>query len=168
MLFEQISKKAQSIKARCKTCDPYKIAEQLNIKVRFAEDFVRLKGMYTVVARNRFIILSRSLDEQTARIVLAHEIGHDRLHFDLAKQTGFSDITLYDMNTRPEYEANIFAAELLLDTDEVLELIYDGRDALETAKILGSDVNLVALKVASLTKQGYQFRLQDYRSDFLK
>jgi Zn-dependent peptidase ImmA (M78 family) len=168
MLFEQISEKARALTARCKTRDPYKIAEQLNIKVRFAEDFVRLKGMYAVIARNRFIILNRSLDEHTARIVLAHEIGHDRLHFDLAKKTGFSETALYDMNTRPEYEANIFAAELLLDTDEVTELIYDGRDALETAKILNSDVNLIALKVASLTKQGYQFRLQDYRSDFLK
>jgi Zn-dependent peptidase ImmA (M78 family) len=168
MLFEQISEKARALTVRCKTRDPYKIAEQLNIKVRFAEDFTRLKGMYAVVAKNRFVIMNRNLDEQTARIVLAHEIGHDRLHFDLAKRAGFSEIALYDMKTRPEYEANIFAAELLLDTDEVLELIYDGRDTLETAKILHSDVNLVALKVASLTKQGYQFRLQDYRSDFLK
>ena len=28
---------------------------------------------------------------------------------------------LYDMTTKPEYEANIVAAEILLDTDEVLD-----------------------------------------------
>ena len=32
---------------------------------------------------------------------------------------------LYDMTTKPEYEANIVAAEILLDTDEILEYIYD-------------------------------------------
>ena len=29
------------------------------------------------------------------------------------------------MTTKPEYEANIVAAEILLDTDEILEYIYD-------------------------------------------
>jgi Zn-dependent peptidase ImmA (M78 family) len=168
MNFEKISEIANGLSARFNTRDPYEIAQGLNIKVRFADDFNRLKGMYTIIARNRFIILNGSLNEQTKKIVLAHEIGHDRLHAAFAKASGFREITLYDMNTRPEYEANIFAAELLLDSERVLELIYDGRDILETAKILGSDVNLIALKVASLTKQGYQFRLQDYRSDFLK
>jgi Zn-dependent peptidase ImmA (M78 family) len=168
MNFEKISETANALAARFKTRDPYEIANGLNIRVRLADDFTRLKGMYTIIARNRFIILNGKLSEQTKKIVLAHEIGHDRLHYALAKTTGLREITLYDMNTRPEYEANIFAAELLLDTERVLELIYDGRDILETAKILGSDVNLIALKVASLTKQGYQFRLQDYQSDFLK
>jgi Zn-dependent peptidase ImmA (M78 family) len=168
MIFEKISETANALAARCKTRNPYEIAEQLGIKVRFADDFARLKGMYTVILRNRFIILNSALDEQTRKIVLAHEIGHDRLHFAIAKSSGFREITLYDMNTRPEYEANIFAAELLLETEKVLELVYDGRDILETARILHSDVNLVALKVASLSKQGYQLHLQDYRSDFLK
>ena len=31
---------------------------------------------------------------------------------------------LYDMTTKSEYEANIVAAEILLDTDEVLDYIY--------------------------------------------
>jgi Zn-dependent peptidase ImmA (M78 family) len=168
MIFEKISDTANALAARYKTRDPYEIAERLHIKVRFADGFARLKGMYTVILRNRFIILNNSLDEQTRKIVLAHEIGHDRLHAALAKSSGFREVTLYDMNTRPEYEANIFAAELLLETEKVLELVYDGRDILETAKILGTDVNLVALKVASLSKQGYQLRLQDFRSDFLK
>jgi hypothetical protein len=31
-----------------------------------------------------------------------------------------------------------------------------------------SDVNLVALKLATLRQQGYQFRLFDFRDDFLR
>ena len=31
---------------------------------------------------------------------------------------------LYDMRSKPEYEANIVAAEILLDNDELLDYIY--------------------------------------------
>ena len=50
---------------------------------------------------------------------LAHEIGHDRLHRALAKKHGLQEFVLYDMATKPEYEANIVAAEILLDSDEI-------------------------------------------------
>ena len=36
------------------------------------------------------------------------------------------------------------------------------------AKCMSSDINLVALKVANFNRRGYDFRLQDSRSDFLK
>ena len=32
---------------------------------------------------------------------------------------------LYDMTTKPEYEANIVASEILLDSNEVLDYIFD-------------------------------------------
>ena len=48
------------------------------------------------------------------RIVCAHEIGHDRLHRALAKKHGLQEFVLYDMATKPEYEANIVATEILL------------------------------------------------------
>ncbi len=54
---------------------------------------------------------------------------------------------LYDMTTKPEYEANIVAAEILLDTDEILEYIYDyGYTSEQIARAMETDINLVALK----------------------
>ena len=44
---------------------------------------------------------------------------------DRAKGSAIQEFMLYDMTTKPEYEANIVAAEILLDTDEILEYIYD-------------------------------------------
>ena len=103
-------------------------------------------------------------------IVLLHEIGHDTLHRDEAVSTGgFQEFNIFDMgNRRMEYEANIFAAQISLPDDEILEYIYRGYDVGQIARAMDSDINLVALKVAELNRQGYSFREQDFRGDFLK
>ena len=97
------------------------------------------------------------------RIVCAHELGHDQLHRKLAQANSLHEFTLYDMTTRPEYEANIVAAEILIDNDELLDYIYNYHySAMDT------DINLVALKIAHLTELGYELRPVDHRSDFLR
>jgi Zn-dependent peptidase ImmA (M78 family) len=101
-------------------------------------------------------------------IVCAHELGHDQLHRVLAKDTPFQEFMLYDMASRTEYEANIFAAELLLDTGSVLEYVKNGYDSLQIASATGTDINLVALKVDSLIRSGYDLREQPHDSKFLK
>lgn len=63
---------------------------------------------------------------------------------------------LYDMTTKPEYEANIVAAEILIDSDELLDYIYTYRySAEQIARAMDTDINLVALKIAHLTEIGY-------------
>ena len=69
---------------------------------------------------------------------------------------------------RMEYEANLFAAQLMLPDDEIKEYIYRGFDVQQIAKAMRSDINLVAIKVAELNRQGCRFREQEFRSDFLK
>lgn len=154
---------------RCGTRDPFRIAQELGIEVLFCPDFGPLKGMYRVIKRNRFIFINEDLNEQMQGIVCAHELGHDQLHRNLAKGKGLQEFMLYDMATKPEYEANVVAAEILLDTDEVLEYIYGyGYTCEQIARAMHTDINLVALKIAHLAETGYHLRNQDYRSDFLK
>lgn len=151
------------------TRDPFAIADGLGIIVKECSDFGPLKGMYTVIKRNRFIFLNDNLDDATKRIVLAHEIGHDQLHRDLVKKGALKEFTLYDMKSTPEYEANIVCAEILLDTDEVLSHIYENHyTAAQISSIMHTDINLVALKVAHLNSIGYQFNRQEYKNTFLK
>lgn len=153
---------------RCGTKDPYRIAERIGIHI-YEEDFGRLKGMYRVILRRRCIFINRNLDEDTRRIVCAHEIGHDRLHRDLAQGSGLQEFMLYDMTARPEYEANLVAAAILLPTDEVLDYIYSYHyDATQIARAMRTDVNLVALKIAALREQGYDLRKPEHDSAFLK
>lgn len=142
---------------------------ELGIEVLFCDDFGPLKGMYRVIKRNRFIFINKDLSERMQRIVCAHELGHDQLHRHFAKGNMLQEFMLYDMATKPEYEANIVAAEILLDTDELLEYIYQyGYTSEQIARVMNTDINLVALKIAHLAETGYDLRRIEHRSDFLK
>ena len=101
-------------------------------------------------------------------IVCAHELGHDQLHREFAKSTPMQEFMLYDMTSRREYEANIFASELLLDDGEVLDYVSKGYDSMQIAKATSTDINLVALKVDSLIRNGHTLREQEHNSKFLK
>jgi Zn-dependent peptidase ImmA (M78 family) len=168
MEFKRIVEKSRHLVQKYKTRDPLELAGALGIHVRYSREFTTLKGMYVIISQNRFIIVNGKLDEQTKRLVVAHEIGHDRLHRDLAEKSVISEFSLYKVDSRPEYEANLFAAELLINTDTLLELIYDGYECEEAARILGIDVNLLSLKIAALKCQGIDLREQEYNAKFLK
>lgn len=167
---EYLSQVGNDLVKRYGTRDPFRIAKELGIIVLDdCDNFGPLKGMYRIIKRNRFIFLNKDLSPEMKRIVCAHELGHDQLHRHLATSAGLQEFSLYDMRTKPEYEANIVAAEILLDTNEVLEYIYDyGYTSEQIARAMNTDINLVALKIAHLAETGYDLRRQDFHSDFLK
>ncbi|MCC8047176.1 MAG: ImmA/IrrE family metallo-endopeptidase [Clostridiales bacterium] len=166
---EQLSRVGSRLVKRCGTRDPFEIAEQIGVNVMFCENFGTLKGMYRVIKRNRFIFLNQDLDENTLRIVCAHELGHDQLHRQMAKNQPIQEFVLYSMKSVPEYEANIVASEILIDSNEVLDYIFDyGYTAEQIARAMSIDINLVALKISHLVTLGYPLRTLEHRSDFLK
>lgn len=139
--------------------NPADIAQGLGIKVIENYDFKKLCGMYTVIKRKRIIFVNGNLSREMRNTVLSHELGHDLLHREIAVNSVVHDVMLYDMTARPEYEANVFAAELLIDDEEIRELteVY-GYDAEQAAAALGLDVNLVVIKVASMIERGFDYR----------
>lgn len=166
--YETIAAKAQELMRKFDTCDPFALAKALNIEILRTDEWTKLKGMYFCMKRRRFICLNSNLDEHMMKIVCAHEIGHDQLHRQLAKEKALQEFMLYDMSSRPEYEANVFAASVLLDDSTMLRHIYeDHYDAQQIACAMNSDINLVALKAAELTKKGYPLNQFESRSDFL-
>lgn len=87
---------------RFQTRDPFEIAQGLGIVVYDdCEGFGDLKGMYSVVKKQRSIFINKRLDERTARIVCAHEIGHDQLHRDIAYRSFSYTIWLLGESTKP-------------------------------------------------------------------
>ena len=169
MTAKQLSEVGERLVKRCGTRDPFEIARQIGVEVLFCDGFNSMKGMYRVIKRNRFIFINRDLTPQTQRIVCAHELGHDQLHRDLARTGALHEFMLYDMTTKPEYEANIVAAEILLDTDEALDCVYNyGYTSEQIAKAMETDINLVALKVAHLAETNRELRPIEHRSGFLK
>jgi len=169
MRAEQLARTGSRLVSRFGMRDPFAIAQGLDVEVLFCDGFGSLKGMYKVIKRNRFIFINQDLPEQMQRIVCAHELGHDQLHRHLARENPLHEFMLYDMRSKPEYEANIVAAEILLDKDELLEYIYQYRySAEQIASAMSTDINLVALKIAHLNELGYDLRPSEYRNNFLK
>ena len=164
----EISEKARTLIRRYGTRDPFRIAHALGIELLWTDKLNRLKGMYRVIKRSRFIILNSHNSEHLSRIVCAHELGHDRLHRKFAGEQALQEFELYDMSTKREYEANVFAAALLFDDREILEMIEKGYDTLQIAAATGTDINLAALKVNCLIHEGYGFLRQELDAKFLK
>ena len=69
-----------------------------------------------------YAMFSSFLSEEEKRIVAAHELGHIVLHRKQLKMAPMSDNRLYNMTDETEYQANLFAADLLISDKDVADL----------------------------------------------
>ena len=142
MTAEDIYLKTKKLIRSSGSSDPFEIAKYLGIMVRTSSDFSKLCGIYTIILRKRVIILNNNLSREKKRIVLAHELGHDMLHRDLAENRTLQ---------------------------EILELvnIYN-YDVNQTANALDTDSNLVGIKIESMNHRGYKFKSDiQFKNNFL-
>jgi Zn-dependent peptidase ImmA (M78 family) len=168
LIADYIYNKTQSIVKGCETRDPIKIAKELGIMVTFCDSWKSLKGLYTIIKRQRVIILNSNLPEQKQKVICAHELGHDMLHRHLATQSPFKEFLIYNMTSRAEYQANMVAADLLLDDEDVQRLMLEGCDPVDIAAELETDINLIGIKLWNMNYRGHGFNLCDRpRGDFL-
>ena len=159
----------QSRIKKYRTRDPFTIAQESGITLIQDPTLDVMKGIYTIIRRNRFIIINSNLSECMKKIVCAHELGHDALHQDFARKRALQEFMHYDMKSKPEYEANMYAAELLFGDDEIMELVREGRDMQQIAGILRTDINLIALKAENMNHRGYNLNFGiESRSNFLR
>lgn len=167
--INQIVLSADKLIQKYNTNNPYELADALNITI-LPRCFKRQLGAYTKVLNNRFIFIKEDLDPSLKKIVLYHELGHDRLHREYLPANGaFQEFHLFNMRSdRMEYEANVFAAQLSLPDDEIIDLIRQGLDIQQTASYMNSDINLVALKVDTLRSRGFKFNRQEHSNTFLR
>lgn len=134
--------------------NPFDIAEGDGVLLRFCPEFQTLRGMYKVILGQRFIFLNGNMKRREARQVLAHELGHDTLHREMARDSIVQDHFLLDMTLKPEYEANLFAAQLLYGDERVLDLLRGGKSVSECAALLGAPMPLFELKMKILEQKG--------------
>ncbi len=155
-----IHKRVKKIINKFGTNDPFQIASESNVTVKYLNDLEDLLGVYAVFERKRFIFLNNQMDEYMMRMVLAHELGHDVLHRHLTKNSPFHEYELFDITSQPEYEANIFAAHLLLDDSEITELAKDNHTDVEIAGILNVNINLLIFKMNEMNRYGANYNLR--------
>jgi len=155
--LERISGLAKKAVLRYGTRNPFSFADAEGIRVMSCPDFKKLKGMYKIVLGQRFVFLNGNLSRSEAKFVLAHELGHDALHREMAENSIVQDEFILDMTLKPEYEANLFAAEFLFSDEAMRKLLREGLNPQEIAGRLRSNVSLVELKVRTMEKLGRIF-----------
>ena len=143
---------------KCRTSNPFELARSLGIDLDYA-DLGGLKGFYIVYEKGRYIVINENLDERLMKLVAAHEIGHDCLHRDIAERGGLKETGFFDMKSKPEKEANIFAANLLISDREMLELAEEGYTIENIAKALGVHYQTALIKAEDMGKRGYEVKV---------
>ena len=158
MNCSSISKCANNLVKTYETTDPFKIAQYLGINLEYRE-LQNLKGFYIYMLRNRYIVINNNIDEISARIVCAHEIGHDRFHRGLGINMFEEEMCVSLKTTTPEIQANYFAAELLIPDDKFLELLAYDYTYSQIACNLGVHTELVMIKAQLLNSRGHKLNL---------
>ncbi|MBP5288296.1 MAG: ImmA/IrrE family metallo-endopeptidase [Clostridia bacterium] len=138
------------------TRNPFAIAAGEGIPVTCCPDFKKLQGMYKVILGQRFIFLNGNLNRRTARMVLAHELGHDFLHREMAQGSVVQDYFIMDMALKPEYQANLFAAHLLISSEKLADAVAGGADRDEAAALFHVTPELIDLKMRILEWENAQ------------
>lgn len=137
------------------TRNPRTILEERNVTLIAFKESTKLLGMYKVFKRNKFVFYNPYVDERILNMVLAHELGHDFYHYDLAKEENIVEYELFDITNSTELEANLFASHLLIDEDELMEYIQEGKCYEELASIFNVNINLMFFKLNEMYRMGY-------------
>lgn len=100
-------------------------------------------GCYMFLKNHRCIFLNENLSHAEKKLIMAHELGHAIMH---RKQNCYfiRNKTLL-LNSKTEREANMFAAELLIDD----ELIMEHRDftIAQLSRLTGYEEKLIELRL---------------------
>lgn len=115
---DYIERIVNNLKNKYKTSNPFELADYLDVTLIIAP-LNSVWGMYKYIKRNKTIFLNSSLNEYEQRFVLAHELGHAIMH---TKSSCFFTNTLVNNKLKKEYQANMFAANLLVDLSNTDEL----------------------------------------------
>lgn len=124
-----IKLRVKNLVTKYNTANPFELAKELNIKIISLDLPDSIKGFLVRVLRRKYIILNnKKLTYERQKIVLAHELGHARLHTAYGYYL-HADMSYYVPSKR-EKEANEFAIHLLsyssdLDANLISKIIKE-------------------------------------------
>lgn len=162
----------QRLYKKYKTRNPFQIIEevydlQLKRSLSYGKD--GLKGFSTIMNRIKFVVINDYLEPEEQRVVAAHELGHIFRHEMRLRACPMRDFDLYNATGKLEREANLFAADFLLDDEEVMDEIHSSdANFFSVAQKLNIPAPFFAFKLYSMIERGYSMRLPvDLDSRFL-
>lgn len=164
-----IYNRVQKLIKKYHTRNPFKILENMNVIVIESDRYKFLKGFCFISCRMTYVVINSFLTDAVKQIVAAHELAHVTLHQKQLKIAPMKDTVLYDMTSQTEYEANLFAADLLLDDEEIHKLARDkDMDYFNMCRSLYVTPDFMSFKLFSLIQRGHSYNMpQGLNSKFL-
>ncbi|MCD8151284.1 MAG: ImmA/IrrE family metallo-endopeptidase [Clostridiales bacterium] len=159
LTIEMIADAANKLKKKYGESDPFRLARDMKIILSFVPMGTYdgcCKGFFIIHKRKKHITINSDLPEILQKVVLAHEIGHSVLHTPKASGAAFHEVTLFDDTDAHEYEANVFASELLLSDEAVLSVLNDDMFFFQAASTLYVPFELLDFKFRILKRRGYK------------
>jgi Zn-dependent peptidase ImmA (M78 family) len=168
--IDYISGVVDKLSRKYGTRNPFELCDALGIIVHIEDLGKKLKAYYFAERRIRNIVLNSRVDEILQRVLIAHELGHDCLHRKIAALKSYGITDPFGLINPTEKEANLFAAELLIDDDELLDLLYyDDRTFFGIASELYVPYPLLEFKLRIMEYKGHNVVVPYLaNSDFLK
>jgi len=166
--LEFISNSVSDLKKAYPDADPFEMVRELGFLLLFqsmGKAKSDCKGFCMTHQGQTSITINSDLPKMIQKIICAHELGHAVLHSQMPGMESFHDFALFDAASVAEYEANVFAAELLLKDEDVFELLNDDTSFFGVASILRVPPELLDFKFRVLKRKGYQFVEPPYQSD---
>ena len=145
----------QKLVRRHGTRDPFELLSAMHVKVHVYFDLTTTKGFTRYCLRQFFVGINGNLPESEQRIVAAHELGHIVLHAGELRTAPLFDTAVYDKRSSTEYEANLFAADLLLPDAEVLHAAAEPEtDFSALCRVMDTVPELMDFKFLSMHRRG--------------
>ena len=165
-----IHKKVDKITKKFDTRDPFEICKNMYIQIYYKDLGNALKAYYFCQSRIKNIVINTRSGLIVRHILCAHELGHAVLHNKLATMRGFKELELFDSLVPTEYEANLFAAELIIPDDKLFELLNEkDKTFFDIATKLYVPSELLDFKFRILKHKGLKFQAPFLsQSNFLK
>ena len=161
MIIEFISQTVGNLRKEHPNTDPFALVRAMGFLLLFQSMGMALfvfKGFCMMQDGQTSITINSDLPGMIQKIICAHELGHAILHSGTPGMEAFHDFALFDDVSSTEYEANVFAAELLLKDEDVFELLNEDMSFFGVASTLRIPPELLDFKFRVLKRKGYQFR----------
>lgn len=171
MTYEEICDKVAEIKSRYAESDPFRLIKDMGIVLIFramgkGEDAI--KGFFLECNRIKMITINSDLPVAIQRIIAAHEVGHAVLHYSSEVQA-FHEVGLFDESTIMEKDANLFAAEYLMNDEDVFSVLNADYTFFGAAAALRVPVELLDFKFRIMKWRGFKLSAPiEARSNFLR
>lgn len=157
MIAEYISNAVMSLKKKYGESNPFRLAKAMGICLipqPMGTDENCCKGFFMVNRRIPVIVYNDDLPKRFQEIIVMHEIGHAVLHRKKAEIKCFHDFQIFDSASGNEYEANMFAADYMLEDQDVLDRLNSYQSFFETAQELRVPPQLLDFKFKMLKMRG--------------